>query len=139
MASSRADYIQAWLDSGPLAPNAPDEDLGFTAADVEPDHNECNQGLATRLYQLSRDGLQQLCRQNRTAPRLKSTLSALREELGKLYLWGEAFENGKLDKALELSDDLRDTVLEFLCAIGDSIIRGKHSEKTVASDSSYWH
>ena len=126
MASGRADYIQEWLDAESSTPIALDEEFGFTAADVEPDHQEYNQGLATRLYQLSRQGLQQLCRQEGYIPPLNSLQSALREELGRLYLWGEAFENGKLDKALEQSEDLRDTVLEFLCAIGDSIIRGKH-------------
>ena len=125
MASGRADYIQKWLDPENLTPIAADDGSGCTAADVEPDHNEHNQGLAIRLYQLSRQGLQQLCRQEEHIPRLNSSQFALREELGKLYLWGEAFENGKLDKALEQSEDLSDTVLEFLCAIGNIIIRGK--------------
>ena len=125
MANGRADYIQEWLDAENSTPIALDEEFGFTPADVDPDHQEYDQGLATRLYQLGRQGLQQLCRQEGYIPRLNSSQSALREELGRLYLWGEAFENGKLDKALEQSEDLRDTVLEFLCAIGDSIIRGK--------------
>ena len=125
MASGRADYTQKWLNAKDLTPIAVDDESGCTAADVEPDHNEHNQGLATRLYQLSRQGLQQLCRQEEYIPRLNLSQSALKEELGRLYLWGEAFENGKLDKALEQSEDLRDTVLEFLCAIGDIIVRGK--------------
>ena len=126
MASGQEYYIQEWLDAQSSTPIALDE-VGSAPADVEPDSQEYDQGLglATRLYQLGRQGLQQLCRQDRCVPRLSSSQSALREELGRLYLWGEAFEDGKLDKALEQSEDLRDTVLEFLCAIGDSIIRGK--------------
>lgn len=141
MTSGRADYIEEWLDAGSSTPIAFDEEFEFTAADVEPDHDKYNQGLATRLYRLGRHGLQQLCRQKKTTPGLDRSQSALREELGKLYLWGEAFENGNLDKALEQSEDLRDTVLEFLCAIGDSIIQGKRFENTatnVTRYSSYW-
>ena len=125
MTSGRADYIQEWLDAESSTPTSLDKEFGFTAADVEPDRQEYSQALATRLYQLGRQGLQQLCRQEGSIPRLNLSQSALKEELGRLYLWGEAFENGKLDKALEQSEDLRDTVLEFLSAIGDSIIRGK--------------
>ena len=125
MTSRRADYIQEWLDAASSTPVTLDEKFEFTAADVEPDQDEYSQGLATRLYQLGRQGLQQLCRRKEKIPRLNLSQSALREELGRLYLWGEAFENGKLEKALEQSEDLRDTVLDFLCAIGDSIIRGK--------------
>lgn len=126
MASGRADYTQEWLNAEPLTPIAPDEEFGYTAAEVDPDHSDYNQGLATRLYLLSREGLQRLCRQIKDSSPLKLSLSTLKEELGKLYLWGEAFENGKLDKALELSEDLRDIVLELLCAIGDTITRGRH-------------
>ena len=125
MTSRRADYTQEWLDAASSTPVTLDEKFEFTAADVEPDQDEYSQGLATRLYQLGRQGLQQLCRRKEKIPRLNLSQSALREELGRLYLWGEAFENGKLEKALEQSEDLRDTVLDFLCAIGDSIIRGK--------------
>ena len=137
MTSGRADYIQEGLDAESSTPIALDEDFGFTAADVESDHDNYNQGLATRLYRLGRQGLQNLCRQKKNIPQLDSSQSALREELGKLYLWGEAFENGDLDKALEQSEDLRNTVLEFLCAIGYSIIRGKRCENTVTNDTRY--
>ena len=137
MTSGRADYIQEWLDAESSTPIALDEDFGFTAANIESDHDNHNQGLATRLYRLGRQGLQNLCRQKRNIPQLDSSQSALREELGKLYLWGEAFENGDLDKALEQSEDLRNTVLEFLCAIGDSIIRGERLGNTVTNDTRY--
>ena len=137
MASGRADYTQEWLNAEPLTPIASDEELGYTAPDVDPDHNDYNQGLATRLYLLSREGLQRLCRRNTGSSLLESSLSTLKEELGKLYLWGEAFENGKLDEALEHSENLRDTVLELLCAIGDIIIRGQHPVNVEAIHTCY--
>lgn len=43
----------------------------------------------------------------------------------KTIIVGETFEKGKLDEVLEHSEDLRNTVLELLCAIGNTIIRGK--------------
>ena len=137
MTSGQADYIREWLDAESSTPIALDEEFGFTAADGEPDHDKNNQGLATRLYQLGRQGLQQLCRQKKNIPQLDSSQSALREELGRLYLWGEAFENRNLDKALEQSEDLRDTVLDSLCAIGDSITRGKCFKNTVTDGTRY--
>ena len=109
MVSGWADYTQEWLNAECLTADIKDEEFKFTLADVESNHNEYDQGLATRLYLLSRESLRQICRQNRSIPRLKSSLSALKEELGRLYLWGEAFENGNLDKVLEQSEDLRDT------------------------------
>ena len=54
---------------------------------------------------------------------MESWSHTLEEELEKLYLWGESFENGDLDRALEQSEDLRDIVLELLSAIGDTIIQ----------------
>jgi hypothetical protein len=47
----------------------------------------------------------------------------LREELMRLYLWGEGFSDGRLDKSLKCSDELRRTVLELLCSIGRWLIR----------------
>lgn len=40
------------------------------------------------------------------------------EGLEKLYLWGEGFQNGTLDAALEQSDELREDVLKLFCRIG---------------------
>ncbi len=110
------DNSQERLNAGPSTQIAPYE---------EPDHHEHNQGPATQLHLLSLLGLQHLCRRRQSASWPDSKLSRLKEELGNLYLWGEAFENGKLDKALERNEGLRDTVLELLCAIGNTIIRGK--------------
>jgi hypothetical protein len=47
------------------------------------------------------------------------------EELGKFFLWGEGFRNGKLDVILATSPYLRGTVLRFLMSIGDILTNGK--------------
>lgn len=125
MTSRRADFTQEWLNAEPLTQISPDDEVRYTAADVESDYNEQNLGLATQLYLLSREGLQRLCRREQTPSRLDPWLSTLKEELGKLYLWGEAFETGRLDRALGQSEDLRDLVLELLCAIGSTSTGGK--------------
>ena len=50
--------------------------------------------------------------------------ASMKEELGRLYLWGESFESQDLDEALDQSDEVRDNVLELFCDIGESLING---------------
>jgi hypothetical protein len=47
------------------------------------------------------------------------------EELGKFFLWGEGFRNGKLDMILTTSPYLRVTVLRFLASVGDILTNSK--------------
>ena len=112
MASSRTDYTQEWLNAESTTKIAPNKESGH----IEPD-----EGLATRLYLLSREGLQRLCRRRESNSWQSSWLATL----GKLHLWGESLENGRFDKALDQSEDLRVTVLELLCGIGNMVMRGK--------------
>ena len=42
----------------------------------------------------------------------------LKDQLAKFFLWGDGFSDGRLDKALDQSDELRNTVLELLCDLG---------------------
>ena len=51
--------------------------------------------------------------------------ASAKEELGRLYLWGESFGDGCLDKALEQSDEIRDNVFELFRGIGGTLLRGK--------------
>lgn len=53
----------------------------------------------------------------------------LREELTKLYLWGESFGPGELDIALEYSDDTRYSVLDTLGDVGRLLLRGKKQKR----------
>ena len=44
------------------------------------------------------------------------------DELARLYLWGEHFEDGRLEVALRPSDELRVNVLELLSGIAKSLL-----------------
>ena len=110
----RSDYMLQWLDthaSGPIANDAPPLD------------GEDEQGFVGRLYGLCLRKLQTFHRQQRDIS--KSRSNVLRECLGRLYLWGEPFGSGDLDKALGQSDELRENVLERLGRIGKLLLRSK--------------
>jgi hypothetical protein len=47
---------------------------------------------------------------------------SLKDSLGKLFLWGDGFRDGGLENTLETSDDLKETVLETLVAMGKTLI-----------------
>ena len=64
-------------------------------------------------------------------PKVKSSnafeahqLCALKEVLGNLHLFAEGFQDRRLTCALSQSDELRDTVLEVLSDISQSILSG---------------
>ena len=112
----RSNYILQWLDahtSGPIA-------------NYEiPAGGEENQSSADRLYQVCLRALQDCHHQERDQRRSSSRSIALRECLGRFYLWGEPFGAGELDIALRQSDELRDNVLERLGHIGKLLLRSK--------------
>ena len=110
----RSNYMLQWLDAhayGPIANDAPPVD------------GEDEQEFVGRLYGLCLQELQDFHRRQRNIS--KSRSNVLRECLGKLYLWGEPFGSGDLDKALGQSDELRDHVLERLVHIGELLLRSK--------------
>ena len=109
-------YMLQWLDANASGPVADDEN---------PAGSEDDQGFAGRLYQLSFRSLQDFYRQERDRGSSNSRSAVLRECLGRLYLWGEPFGDGELDKALRQSNELRDNVLERLGHIGKLVLRGK--------------
>ena len=109
-------WTQEWLNTYSRTSLAPEGGLA---------NGEEDPGIATRLYTLCLYVLRQICRQEQCKSLSANGISTLKEELGKLYLWGEAFKNGKLDRALEYSDEVRDTVLESLGDIGRILLRGK--------------
>ena len=114
--NSRSDYLRRWLDadaSGPIR-------FDGTSFDGEDD-----QGFAARLYHLCLRGLQDFYRQERDKRSHESRSTILRECRAKLYLWGEYFGVGELDRALEGSNELRDKVLERLCHVGKLLLRRK--------------
>ncbi len=101
-------YTQEWLKSSASAE-------GARARSRCENEDE----LATRLYQQCIIIMKGLCRQSyRQGP----TFSLWQNAIGSLYLWGEPFQNGKLDTALSQSDDLRNTILDLLGDIGDMLL-----------------
>ena len=109
-------YTLEWLDA-----HATDR----IANDGCPSGDKDDQGPAGRLYQLCLLALQDFRRQQQNQRRAKSRLNALRECVGKLYLWGEPFGVGELDEALSQSDELRDSVSERLGYIRKLLLRSK--------------
>ena len=103
------DRTQAWLNAHPYISANTNDDLG----------------IAARLYSLCLLVLRQICRQGERGSSTGNGSTMLKEELGKLYLWGQAFGDGKLDRALEYSDEVRSNILESLGDIGGLLLRGK--------------
>ena len=94
-------------------------------------------GLAMKLYRSCLDIMQEICQQRASSGverSLRGHAEALREELGKLYLWGEIFAPGQLDKTLNHAEDLRTVVIKALQQIGKLLLYGK---PTMGDDFSY--
>lgn len=108
-------WTQEWLDSHLHASPGSKGTL--------PENFVDDQGFATRLYTLCLYLLRYLCRQEQNISSKSHHTSALKEELGRLYLWGEAFKDGKLDRALEYCDDVRGNVLDSFRDIGKLLLR----------------
>ena len=102
------DRTRAWLNAHPHISANTKNDLG----------------IAARLYSLCLHVLRQVCRQGKRGSSSENGTSMLKDELGKLYLWGQAFGDDKLDRALEYSDEVRGNVLESLGDIGRLLLRG---------------
>lgn len=109
-----ADYLSEWIGTASALSDTDQEIL-------DPEDGS----LASRLYASCMRVLQGICWQLSAS---KATLPGadvrmLKEELGRLYLLGEALDNGKLDKALQDADDLRESFLELLASIGRLLVR----------------
>lgn len=57
---------------------------------------------------------------------------SLAEQLGRLFLWGEDFRDGKLDMILESYADLRLSIVKALIALGKALINSKTTSKRKA-------
>ena len=118
-ASSRRDrYTQEWLESS---------SSNLLSIDGQLVYDEDEQGLASQLYSLCKSVLRDLCSQEQGPPSKRSQSLLLKEELTKLYLWGQNFSPGELDTALGHADDARYIVLDALGNVGQSLLRGKIS------------
>jgi hypothetical protein len=62
------------------------------------------------------------------SPKLpKKDERSLKGSVGKLFLWGDAFRDGKLESILNASDDLNETAVGLLAGIGNIITTSKLS------------
>lgn len=50
----------------------------------------------------------------------------LRECLSRLFLWGEGFGGGQLDKVIQRSDSLKGTILQFVSAIAKILLDSEY-------------
>lgn len=85
--------------------------------------NPLEQLSPSYLYQICLDALQHLYRQKEGEESHQSDSLVLRDDLQRLYLWGEAFEHGALDQASSRCNDLKAALLELLGDIGRLILQ----------------
>jgi len=55
----------------------------------------------------------------RSSLRSKKQQKLLKDSLGKLFLWGDVFRDGRLQNILDKSDDLKEEIIDNLAAIGN--------------------
>ena len=91
-------------------------------------NDETHRGIASRLYLLCLALLRRIFLQRTPS---KKGSNALREELGKFYLWGDELADGKLDEALEYSEDMQNEVLDSLRSVGRSLLRAYSSPNAI--------
>ena len=110
--------VHEWIGSTSTLPDLKQEILDTSGVDG------C---LTARLYASCVKVLQRICSQISSPEVSLSRLKprVLREELGRLYLCGEGLGNGKLDRALEDADELRENILEVLSGIGLLLARSE--------------
>lgn len=111
-------HVHQWLESNPNA---------WDCSDLPPGHDDG--GLATKLYGACLEMLQSLCQSSQAQKTLQGHTHVLREELGKLFLWGESLRSGELDKALAFAEGLQEIVLKKFTEIG-RLLLGENAECT---------
>ena len=116
MSNSTNKYMLHWLHDGP----SQTENI-----ETAPSEDEDEAGLAARLYRACLHVMRYVHRRecSKSSPQLGTT--SLENCLSKLFLWGDEFGVGDLDKALDQSDELRESVLEQLLCVGGLLLRGK--------------
>jgi hypothetical protein len=60
----------------------------------------------------------------------RKDVKALKQSLGDLFLWGDGFRDGRLEKVVEESEDLEETLVSSLVGLGKLL---------VSSESTYCH
>jgi len=109
-----ASFLEEWID-GATIQRAGDGDGSATG------------GFAWSLYDRNLHLLKELIpiiAEASVSPPNRS-LKSLKESLGNLFLWGDGFRDGKMERVLDESDDLRETVMTSLVGIGRLLISSK--------------
>lgn len=89
-------------------------------------------GFAGLLYESCLGLFKDIYTQSRKSSVLsKDDQRQLKEELGRLFLWGDAFRDGKLDRVLVQWGDLRMTILEFISGIGKVLTSSESGLKDI--------
>ena len=115
-------YVHQWLRSNPTA---------WDDSDLPPD--QADGSLVTKLYRASLEMLRSLCQPSPAQKSLQAHTHIIREELGKLFLWGESLRPGELEKALAFAEGLQEIVLKIFMEIG-RLLLGKIFLSALVSD-----
>jgi hypothetical protein len=102
------------------------------------DQVEDGEGRLVRLlYEGCIDLFQQLLEESSksSCPLSEKERRHLKEDLGRLFLWGDGYGDKMLDRILEQSLDLRNTVLGFISGIG-KVLTGSESSVGAWCDAS---
>ena len=105
-------FLREWIDGATIQKLGGDGDSGAET------------GFAWSLYDHTLKLLSILVPVN--SPKVsKKDARSLRELVGKLFLWGDGFREGRLESVLHESDDLKETVVGELTRIGNILISSK--------------
>jgi hypothetical protein len=81
--------------------------------------------ISSNLHHYSTELFTSLAPYMTECPQLLDSSCSIQEDMGRLYLWGEAFGDGQLDIILQASEELRTTILELNATISNILIHGR--------------
>jgi hypothetical protein len=81
-------------------------------------------GFASNLFEACLQFFKELSKCYRDSEHDRAHQNRLRDELAKLILWSDWFEDGKLEYCLQKSQELHDSVVETLHGIGQTLYKG---------------
>lgn len=103
----RPHFLEEWIDGATICRQS--SAVGFVWSLYE----SCLHLFTTLVPLVSRE------------PSTASAKAVLSEEVGRLLSWGDGFENGELDTALEKDPELKSTALEYLSSLGALLANSK--------------
>ena len=104
-------FLREWIDGATIQGDC-DNENGTAAVEA---------GFAWNLYDYSLKLLSIIIPLNGSRASKKDA-RCLKELLGKLFLWGDGFGDGRLESVLDESDDLKESVMSQLTGIGNTLI-----------------